>query len=70
MTITLMPWAEFMFKLLITFLVIQYGSYVISRVYIYYVDMKRANLSNPKYSLDDLDRIYKAKQKRQEKKHL
>lgn len=68
MAITLMPWVELMFKILITLLVIQYGSYVISRVYIYYVDMKRANLSNPKYSLDDLDRVYKAKKKREEER--
>lgn len=67
MTVTLMPWAELMFKILITLLVIQYGFYVISRVYVYWVDMKRANLSNPKYSLDDLDRMYKAKKKREEK---
>lgn len=67
MTITLMPWAELMLKILITLLVVQYGFYVISRVYVYWVDMKRANLSNPKYSLDDLDRMYKAKKKREEK---
>ena len=67
MTITLMPWTELMLKILITLLVVQYGFYVISRVYIYWVDMKRANLSNPKYSLDDLDRMYKAKKKREEK---
>ncbi len=67
MTIALMPWAELMFKILITLLVIQYGFYVVSRVYVYWVDMKRANLLNPKYSLDDLDRMYKAKKKREEK---
>jgi len=67
MTTALMPWAELMFKILITLLVIQYGFYVVSRVYIYWIDMKRANLSNPKYSLDDLDRIYKAKKKKEEK---
>ena len=67
MTITLMPWTELMLKTLITLLVVQYGFYVISRVYVYWVDMKRANLSNPKYSLDDLDRMYKAKKKREEK---
>lgn len=62
-----MPWTELMLKTLITLLVVQYGFYVISRVYVYWVDMKRANLSNPKYSLDDLDRMYKAKKKREEK---
>jgi hypothetical protein len=43
---------------------IQYSFWAISRIYTYYVEVKHTRLKNPKYSLDDLDRIYKAKKER------
>jgi hypothetical protein len=67
MIIEFAPWIELMFKVLVTLVVIQYGFYVVSRIHAYWIQAKRINLKNPKYSLEDLDRIYKAKEKRRQK---
>lgn len=53
-------------NIIIIVMAVQYGCYVISRIHIYWVQAKRVNLKNPKYSLEDLDRIYKAKEKRKQ----
>ena len=47
---------------------IQYSLYAISRIYVYWVEVKRTRLKNPKYSLEDLDRIYKAKKEKERRK--
>lgn len=44
---------------------VQYACYAASRIYAYWVQVKRINWKNPKYSLDDLDRIYKAKKEKE-----
>ncbi len=65
MIVEFKPFADVIWHILLILVLIQYAVYVVSRVYSYYIDIKRKNLTNPKYSLDDLDRIYKAKQKKQ-----
>jgi hypothetical protein len=54
-------------NLIIIVMAVQYVCYVISRIHVYWIQAKRINLKNPKYSLEDLDRIYKAKEKRRQK---
>lgn len=44
---------------------VQYVCYAASRIHAYWIQTKRTNLKNPKYSLDDLDRIYKAKKEKE-----
>lgn len=63
--LTLHKMASMAIDLFIIVAFIQYSFWAISRIYTYYVEVKRARLKNPKYSLDDLDRIYKAKKERE-----
>ena len=44
---------------------VQYVCYAASRIYAYWVQVKRTRWKNPKYSLEDLDRIYKAKKEKE-----
>jgi hypothetical protein len=63
--LTLHKMASMAIDLFIIVAFIQYSFWAISRIYMYYVEVKRTRLKNPKYSLDDLDRIYKAKKERE-----
>ncbi len=63
--LTLHKMASMAIDLFIIVAFIQYSFWAISRIYTYYVEVKRTRLKNPKYSLDDLDRIYKAKKERE-----
>jgi len=63
--LTLHKMASMAIDLFIITAFIQYSFWAISRIYMYYVEVKRTRLKNPKYSLDDLDRIYKAKKERE-----
>ena len=65
--LTLHKMASMAIDLFVIVAFIQYTLWAISRIYSYYVEMKRTRLKNPKYSLEDLDRIYKAKEKRRQK---
>lgn len=66
--LTLHKMASMAIDLFVIVAFIQYSFWAISRIYMYYVEVKRTRLKNPKYSLDDLDRIYKAKKERESHK--
>ena len=66
--LTLHKMASMAIDLFVIVAFIQYTLWAISRIYMYYVEVKRTRLKNPKYSLDDLDRIYKAKKERESRK--